>query len=169
LKIYYGATKRKLIISFPRSGKKSCAFVGFLTSLIAGIQQNLSEFKQKKKWESKNPFPRLKNNTILYKHLTIYSSVNNDLFGTAFDVSSLITGCKETALLHFMIFLIYVNYLIINYRHACDKCFFLFNWKNPILILSFNIYTTAFVALNVTSVLHKIVLYISFIIIYLIQ
>ncbi|KRY46908.1 hypothetical protein T03_8586, partial [Trichinella britovi] len=29
---------KKLIISFPDSSKKSCAFVGFLTSIIAGIQ-----------------------------------------------------------------------------------------------------------------------------------
>ncbi|KRY46909.1 hypothetical protein T03_17670 [Trichinella britovi] len=87
---------------------------------------------------------------------------------------SLITGCKETALLYFMIFLIYVNYLIINYCHACDKaravqsfklcfavcacfqCFLLFNWKNPILISAFNIYATVFVALNVISALYKI-------------
>ncbi|OUC49861.1 hypothetical protein D917_04992 [Trichinella nativa] len=87
---------------------------------------------------------------------------------------SLIVGCKETALLHFMIFLIYVNYLIINYCHACDKvravqsfklcfavcacfqCFLLFNWKNPILISAFNIYATVFVALNVISALYKI-------------
>ncbi|KRX22272.1 hypothetical protein T07_4296, partial [Trichinella nelsoni] len=199
-------SSKHLEMTYRNSSKKSCAFVGFLTSIIAGIQHIylcIEKFGQniyEKKWKARTYFyvmkmflkyermqsfisilPFTAALTLICLELpsidAVYSTLkknpSEEIYFFGFQ-GSLITGSKETALLYFMIFLINVNYLIINYCHACDKaravqsfklcfavcacfqCFLLFNWKNPILISAFNIYATVFVALNVTSALSKI-------------